>query len=70
MADGDDNVPNSLELSGMRAGDHGSGATVRWWRGRSGSCRIEEIEWGKLGFSLGFSRGWLKGEEVWRGGAR
>jgi hypothetical protein len=32
MADGDDDVPNSLEFSGMRAGDHGSGATVRWWR--------------------------------------
>jgi hypothetical protein len=31
MADGDDDVLNSLEFSGMRAGDHGSRAMVRWW---------------------------------------
>jgi hypothetical protein len=44
MADGEDNMLNILAASGMRAGDHGSGATVRWRRSSASLLASELVE--------------------------
>jgi hypothetical protein len=58
---GEDDVLNILEASGLRAGDHGSGATaamvaeVSRLVSRSGTCREKGKEWWRRrGRRLGF----------------
>jgi hypothetical protein len=43
MAYGEDDVLNILEASGIRAGDHESGAMAPWWQRSSGSFLAQEI---------------------------